>query len=738
MGQFTFHNLRGAPQSLKVDIISGLVVSIVALPLAMAFGVAAFEPLGPSMASTGAVAGMVGAIFTGFFASLLGGCPTQVSGPTGPMSVVARTTLAVLIGAPSIAVLPPSEAIAATWILFGITVVLGGVAELVLSMTKIGRLIRYIPYPVVAGFMNGISILIFLSQIRPFLGLAATQPWQELITNWQPHNSLAVATATLTILSILIVPKILKKLPASLIGMMLGTLAFYICGALFFPSRSFVSEQNLVIGLIPTTIPTPKILFSLDAVRYLADGDLLRLVLQQGLVLGLLGTIDTLLTSVIADFRTGTRHDTDKELLGQGVGNVISGIFGGLPGAGATVRTLVNIDNGAKTGVAGMTHAVFLLLILVALGGLAAYVPFAVLAGILMVMAVKMVDVWSLELLKKKSAREDSLVLWTVTIVTVMVDLVVAVGLGFALAMVIFVKNQALRSPFHRIADGSSARSRKLRTSAEEQALNAQAGDIRLVELEGSLFFGTADDAATKLETESHSVRALVMDFHRVRTIDLSGGRLLLELLGELKKKGVHVGVSGLLPPMEHTRFLKELGLESVVGADNIFPDIDHALEAAEDFVLEKTATTRSRRWNLLEFLSAEDRALVEQHCEREEYKAGETLFPAGARDRAVYGIVSGEICVYGRDLMGHQRRLIAYGPGGTVGIQAWLENRKRLFSAVASKDSVVLKLPAKTLNSWSKERPELMEGILKGMAIILSHRLRLALVERDSLEGGS
>jgi len=265
-----------------------------------------------------------------------------------------------------------------------------------------------------------------------------------------------------------------------------------------------------------------------------------------------------------------------------------------------------------------------------------------------------MLDVWSLELLKKKSAREDLLVLWAVTIITVMVDLVVAVGLGLALAMVIFVKNQALRSPIHRIAGGASACFRKLRTSAEEQALDAQAGDIRLVELEGSLFFGTADDAATKLETESHSVRALVMDFHRVRTIDLSGGRLLLELWGELKKKRVHVGVSGLLPPMEHTRFLKELGLESVVRADNIFPDIDHALEAAEDFVLEKTATTRSRRWNLLEFLSAEDRALVEQHCEREEYKAGETLFPAGARDRAVYGIVSGEICVYGRDLMGH------------------------------------------------------------------------------------
>ena len=372
MAYVNFKNLKG-------DIFGGITAGIVALPLALAFGIQAFsgieDPIAPSL---GALAGLTGAMMLGFFASLFGGTPSQISGPTGPMTVI---TASLLAGAWS-----RYGDFSSVLLSMSLAGLFCGLFQILFGVLRIGKYIRYIPYPVLSGFMSGIGVIIILQQIYPLLGLKAPVKTIDMVAGLPsavPGLSwVALALGVCTIAIIYLFPLLTKKVPATLVALLAVTV-----GSLFLREGSIP-----LIGEIPSGFPLPffvKDSISLDNVVW---KDMIMDSLIPGITLAGLGSIDTLLTSVVADNITHTRHNSNKELIGQGIGNMMSGLFSGIGGAGATMRTVVNVKSGGRTPVSGMIHALLLLAILLGLGSIVKYVPLCVLAGILITVGWGIID----------------------------------------------------------------------------------------------------------------------------------------------------------------------------------------------------------------------------------------------------------------------------------------------------------------------------------------------------------
>ncbi len=466
-----FDNLRG-------DILGGITAAIVALPLALAFGVAS---------GAGPIAGLYGAICTGFFAALCGGTPAQISGPTGPMTVVMASTFTSLTAS------NPENG----WAMALTVVMLGGLFQIVMGIFGLGKYITFMPYTVISGFMSGIGVIIIILQIAPLLG-HQTPPGVMASLSAIPGyiNDVNFAATGLGLIALAIVffapARVNRILPAPLIALVVGT----IVSVLFFNDVSLPR-----IGEIPSGLPTLHL-------PYLNLASLKQILLYS-IMLAILGSLDSLLTSLVADNISRTNHDSDRELIGQGIGNFISGICGGLPGAGATMRTVININSGGKTPIAGMIHAVILLVIVLKASQLTEPIPHAVLAGILIKVGIDIVD-WSFLKRAHKLSTKGAGLMYLVLILTVFVDLITAVAVGVFVANLMTVKNltdvqlQAMRSVTQ--ADGEDW------LSEEEQTILREAdGRIFMFHLSGPMSFGAAKSIARRLSiVENYDV--LILD----------------------------------------------------------------------------------------------------------------------------------------------------------------------------------------------------------------------------------
>ncbi len=397
-------------KNLKGDIFGGVTAGIVALPLALAFGV---------QSGLGAIAGLYGAIALGLLSALLGGTRTQISGPTGPMTVVSASFVAMAIA--------KFGGIESAWGIIVLCFLLAGLFQVVFGLLKIGEYVKYIPYPVLSGFMTGIGVIIIALQIFPALGLASPSKiidvFRELPSSVAHCNLMSLLFTAGSILIIYIFPRISKVVPGALIALLLTSAAAWL-----------LKIDVPLIGEIPSGLPSLKI-SSLSSLG-LAD---LHYVIFPAIALAGLGAIDSLLTSVVADNMTRTKHNSNKELIGQGIGNMAAALLGGLPGAGATMRTVVNVNSGGKTRVSGVIHALLLLLILLGLGKYVAFIPIAALAGVLISVGISIIDLKGLKNIFK-IPRSDAFILILVIILTVFVDLLQAVGIGMVLASLVFMK----------------------------------------------------------------------------------------------------------------------------------------------------------------------------------------------------------------------------------------------------------------------------------------------------------
>lgn len=530
-----FNNLRG-------DLYGGIVAAVVALPLALAFGVTS---------GLGAIAGLYGAIFVGFFAALFGGTPAQASGPTGPMTVVMAGIILKFSDEPALAFT---------------AVILGGGFQVVFGLLGFGRYITLVPYPVISGFMSGIGGIILILQVAPFLGLEA---YPKVIDNLRAIPDFlatfswpSVFVGSLTLAIVYLTPaSVGKRLPPVLLALVIGTLT----ANLFFPSLPLIGE-------VPSGFPVP--------IWPAMHTNALLLMVESALVLALLGTIDSLLTSLVCDNMTRTQHDSNRELIGQGIGNMVSGFFGGIPGAGATMRSVANIRTGGRTPLSGMTMAIILLGTLLGLGPLAEKIPLSVLAGLLIKVGFDIVD-WRFLKHLVQAPRTEVLVMFIVLLVTVLVDLITAVGIGVVLASVMFVKRMAdLELESLQVITGSS---KETPLSLEEQRiLNRHSDRIIMIHVNGPMSFGSAKDMIRRLESIKgfNHFSCVVLDLTDVPSIDGTAALAIEDMLVMVKDHRQHLVFVGMRPDV--ARVLKGLGvLDQVEPGDRYALRLDGLRHAA-------------------------------------------------------------------------------------------------------------------------------------------------------------
>ena len=530
--------------NLKGDIFGGITAGIVALPLALAFGIQAFGSIDdPSASSMGALAGLVGATLLGFFASLFGGTHSQISGPTGPMTVITATLIS--------GVWASQHSLSAVLISMSMAGLFCGLFQILFGIIKIGKYVRYIPYPVLSGFMSGIGVIIILQQLYALVGLKSPVLAIDMILELPERVAAGVSYEALlmglgTIAIIWLMPKITKKVPATLVALLVMTVV----------SLFFKMEERLLIGAIPGGLPMP---FFANANISLAGIDwyeTIKVAIVPGLTLAGLGSIDTLLTSVVADNITKTHHNSNQELIGQGIGNMMGGLFCGIGGAGATMRTVVNVKSGGRTKISGMIHSIFLLAILLGLGGLVRYVPLSVLAGILITVGWGIIDFKGFKDLLK-IPKADAAVLLIVFGLTVLVDLLTAVGIGMVIACVLFMKRAS------DLVEGGYSSS--VMTNFDKESPWADEGGIPdslkdriyIQRLNGPIFFGTITKFQEVMNDVPANAKIVIIRMRLVSFMDQSGLYAMETAIKEIQSHGAMVLMTIIQPqPMYMLRTL--------------------------------------------------------------------------------------------------------------------------------------------------------------------------------------
>lgn len=497
LNRLTTENLRG-------DIFGGITAAIIALPLALAFGVAS---------GVGPIAGMYGAICVGLFAALFGGTNSQISGPTGPMTIVAASVFTQFADQPGVAFT---------------VVMMAGAFQILFGYLRVGRYINLMPYPVISGFMTGIGCILIILQMEPLIGHVAPANVVNALTALpNDFETLNWRAATLGFLSLAIclwVPKPLTRiLPAPLLALVVCTV-----------TALFVSDVPL-LGAVPSGLPSLQIP-QIDYAQF-------SYMLVSAAVLAALGSIDSLLTSLVADNMSRSFHDSDKELVGQGLGNLFAGFAGGLPGAGATVRTLANLKAGGRTPLSGVLHAVALFLVVLGLGPVVTVIPHAALAGILLKVGIDVID-WRFIRRWHRAPRTDLVLMLVVLVLTVFVDVITAVGVGIVLASLAFVKEMAdvqVRSINTIFEDAGE----KLLTEQEAAAFRQCDGKAAILHLSGAMSFGAANEMMRRILSVK-PVGVLIVDLSDVPSIDGSAALTLEEIIQRAKEAHQEVLIVGM------------------------------------------------------------------------------------------------------------------------------------------------------------------------------------------------
>lgn len=530
-------------QQLSRDVVAGLVVGIVALPLAIAFAIA--SGVSPEK-------GLITAVVAGFIISAFGGSRVQIGGPTGAFIVIVYGIVQEY---------GTGGLVIATF--------LAGFLMIGMGMLKMGNLLKFIPYPLIVGFTSGIALIIFSSQVKDVLGLQMGEVPADFVSKWVAYfhhltsiNPWAVGIAVFTMALTAWFHKISPKVPGSILAIVLSTLA--------------VILFDLPVETIETRFGEIRGSFSLPVIPGI-EWETFKSLLQPAFAIALLGSIESLLSAVVADGMTGSRHRSNMELIAQGGANVFSAMFGGIPATGAIARTATNIRNGGRTPIAGIVHAFVLLLIMLFLAPYARLIPFACLAGILVVISYKMGE-WNQFYRLLRSTRLDVIILLNTFLLTVIFDLVIAIEVGIVLSSFLFMK---------RMADITQVRTIGQEGEGDGQLFEEELRDIPkgvvIYEVNGPLFFGAARQFQDTLLNINEHPRILILRMRNVQYVDATGVYRLGEMLDYFRRKNTEVILSGVNSDVRHT--LEKAGLYAFIPHANVLPDITESLVRARELL---------------------------------------------------------------------------------------------------------------------------------------------------------
>jgi sulfate permease, SulP family len=724
------------------DAWGGLAAMLVTLPAAIAFGVTIFAPLGGSLAAHGALAGILGVIALGLVAPAFGGTDRLITAPCAPAAAV-LAALAIGFaqqGAPAATII----------LLLALIGLLAGIIQISLGVAGIGRLIKYIPYPVVSGYLSGVGLIIIGSQIPKLLGTPTGTTFLGALGNpslWAWQN---IVVGTAVIVTMLRVPHLTRVMPAAILALLAGIASYLLLGLLDAAPLDTANNPMLVGVLINHEASlADSIGQHVQALRGLGPTIVLQ-VMVPALTLAVLLSIDTLKTCLVIDALTSSHHDSNRELIGQGLGNMAASLVGGIPGAGTMGASLINVSSGGATKASGLFSGIFSLAAFLLLAPLIAWVPVAALAAILIVIGFRMIDRHSLEFFSTASTRFDFFVILSVVMVAVFGNLIAASGVGVALAILLFIREQTKSSVVRNRIEGNEILLKRARTPAEREKLEQESGDMVVFELQGSLFFGTANQLHIALEKEVGQRKYVILSMRRVQSLDVTATHVLELIKDRLAENDaflVFCDIPKDLPSgLKMKRFLKETGVVQPTNKAFAFRQLDDALDWVESQTLTATQVETRTATALdlaampaLAACSPESIAALEAAVTVRNIKAGKRMFKAGNPGNELFIIRRGMIKLLLPIRKKEHYHLATCGPGDMVGGRRFLDSSAdsaHTSDALALTDVEVYVLPHEHFDALVDAHRSVAIAILKNLGSTLSHRLRVTITELQALRG--
>ncbi|MFH0922324.1 MAG: SulP family inorganic anion transporter [Fibrobacterota bacterium] len=732
--------LRSADsRTLSGDLFGGLASMLVALPSAIAFGLVIFSAIGPDFAGLGALAGILGTVALGLTVPLIGGTRRLISAPCAPAAAV----LAVFVGETLAQGANPAQ----VPLLLTLVALMAGLVQIAAGLLKGGRFIKYIPFPVVAGYLSGVGVLIFTAQFPKFVGAAKGVKFLAALSTPQDWVWQSLLVGGTTILAMLLTPRVTKKIPAAIVALAAGLGAYFLL-ALWNPALRTLVENHFVIGTIGGNGMSPYSYVTglWSSLAGISPALLLSLAVP-ALTLAALLSVDTLKTCLVLNALTRSRNDSNRELVGQGFGNLVAGLLGGVPGAGTMGATLVNVTSGGATARSGFLEGVFALLALLVLGSLIAWIPVASLAGILLVVAVRMVDKRAFRLAAQKSTALDFVVILAVVLSAVTLSLIWAALVGIAMSIILFLRDQIRRPVIRRRLTGAQIFSKKRRLPTEMQRLLDKGQTTRVFELQGQLFFGTTDQMMQEIEPQLAGARTVILDMRRVQALDYTAAYVLHQLEGRIIDGNGRLAFAAI--PESGTgagsirRYLMDVGFSTERDEVRFFDSLDSALEWAEEEILMGHTVAGIGQDRLLSLHQIPFFAgLSNDSLEQLQGVMKEKLLPAGAKvfgkDEAgteVYFIRKGSIRVTLPVSAGPSHHLATFGRGDFFGDMSFLDTAARSADALAAEETALYVLARGDYDAFSMAHPKTAAKVFERLAKMLAERLRQANIELEAMQ---
>ncbi|MGE0876943.1 MAG: SLC26A/SulP transporter family protein, partial [Burkholderiales bacterium] len=725
------------PGGWSGELWGALAAMLVALPSSIAFGVLVYSAVGPGYAGTGALAGIVGAAVLGVVAPLVGRNGGFITAPCAPAAAVLAGLAAGFVEGGD---MPPERIFG----LLALTALVAALLQVLFGLVRAGRLIKFIPYQVVSGYLSGVALVIAVAQLPKLLGLPADMPLGRGLLAPEAWNWTGIAVGAITMVAMAVAPALTQKVPAAIIGLAAGIAAYFALGWLN-PALLVLEGNRLVIGPIGASGSLLGAAGERAAsISSIGIADVM-LISGSALTLAVLLSIDTLKTGVVLDALTRRRHNSNRELLAQGSANLAAFFAGGMPGAGTMGATLVNVTSGGRTPWSGVMEGVFVLAAFLLLGELIAWVPIGALAGLLLMVAWRMFDRGMFHLLKRPGTRVDFAVIATVVAVA-QVGLILASAVGVALAIMLFIRDQIRGSVIASLVHLDRTHAKRKRLLAEREILAAHGQQAAVVQLQGNLFFGTTDQMFSELEKELGTLRFLLLDLRRVHSMDYTAGHLLEQMRDRLRERGGELLFSGMpssLPSHQDIeRYLGELGLASGAGV-RIFDTRDGAIEWMEDRILEAEGWEPPSAEELL------DLAGIELFADLDPVSLGDLAtavqprsIPAGgrvfSRDETgdeLFLIRRGRVHVLLPLAGGKHHHLATLCQGDYFGEMAFLDHEPRSADVVAATAVDLYALSRDRFDALARGNPVLGSKVFEWIAYAISQRLRAADAEVQALE---
>ena len=726
------------------DLGGGLVAAVVSVPMSIGFGLLAFAPFGERFLPIGILAGLYGAIFLGLAALVLGARGPTVYAPRSLIAfMVGSIALHTIAESGSELLAEPNPAYVAGALLA--TLALAGLIQVLFGAARLGVLVRFIPSPVMAGFQNAAALLILYSQVHVLLGLPKRLALSALPAALPDLKPLNLLLGLATVVVIWNGARISRRLPPALIGLMFGSLAYYALCAV-----GFERALGPTIGAIPGSAPDGRFFGAILAFAlHPAARELVPAIFLSALSLAVVASLDTLICARIVEGLTGQRGDANRTLRMIGGANLATALLGGLCGGVSVAASTANFKGGSRTSLSLLVHSLAIAVAVVVLASLLGRLPLVVVGAVLVVTALQLVDKWSLQLLRKIASGQmvdwravalDLAVIVTVAATAIAGDIVVAVLIGVGVAVVLFVLRMS-RSIVRSEQSGEALRSRRARDAAESALLAAHGGSILLLELEGPVFFGSAESLAERVDAAlRRGVRYIVLDFRRVNDLDSTGARILLQVEERLRERGVVLLLASIDSVRRVEGVLRDAGVIAAITSPRVFPDTDRALEWAENHLIEGLRASASQpegeyaleQLDLFAGFSAEERARFCALLRRREYPPGEIVFQEGAEGDELYVIVRGSASVKlrispGSGAGGREQRLVTFAAGTVFGEMALIDRESRSATVAADERLVCYVLERAGYERIVREMHPVALKLVANLGRELSARLRRA-----------